>query len=483
MPLPRPHRPLALSAAAVLLGAVAVATPAAASTVTFTQPELIDTGGSKSGSTGAQGSGTSIPDASSEGSGVATSAIGIDHDPDATVDATVTRVDVQVVVTHAYLDDLDLVLEAPDGRTVTLASDIGGAGSGTSTLTFDDSLPPLSDEADVKYGAPVDYDTAGDRDDHPDPAPTSLRAFSGATADGDWTLYAYDDTRGGTGSVESWDLHVSYAMPPNPSLLSVSGLTRNVTDVNLVLHDVNGRPYDTELLLESPDGRYAHVLSDIVDEGEHLEKVDLRLDDEAAADIPRVDAPVSGSYRPANYDDGDQSEFFGGVDTMDMDARLSAFDGGLANGTWKLWMLQEYCCEVVTIGGWSLEITTEDPPAARHPGHPGRRRHDCTGAERRQDRAEASAHRRPSPAARGEHRGGAAGRPGAAEEGRQVEASRHQTLVGTGRDQHAHLLRQGRPAPVEVGRVSRVARRDRRRRQRLGRGPATVPRRPRLIPG
>ena len=149
----------------------------------------------------------------------------------------------------------------------------------------------------------------------------------------------------------------------------MSGLTRNVTDVNLVLHDVNGRPYDTELLLESPDGRYAHVLSDIVDEGEHLEKVDLRLDDEAAADIPRVDAPVSGSYRPANYDDGDQSEFFGGVDTMDMDARLSAFDGGLANGTWKLWMLQEYCCEVVTIGGWSLEITTEDPPAA--PATPG----------------------------------------------------------------------------------------------------------------
>ena len=153
--------------------------------------------------------------------------------------------------------------------------------------------------------------------------------------------------------------------------------------MNLGLDDVNGRPYETEILLESPDGRYAHVLSDIVDEGDDLDDVDLRLDDQAAADIPRVDAPVSGSYRPRNYDDGDQSEFFGGVDTMDMDARLSAFDGGLANGTWKRWVFQEYRREAVTIGGWSLEITTEDLPAPPAPPAPpfGRHRHRGTGAE------------------------------------------------------------------------------------------------------
>ncbi len=98
----------------------------------------------------------------------------------------------------------------------------------------------------------------------------------------------------------------------------VSGMAPGVTDVNLMLDDVTGSVGGTEFLLESPGGRFAHVLSDFAADNE-LAKVDLTLDDEAAETIPPLAAPVSGSYRPHNYDDlTDLSEPVAGIETIDM---------------------------------------------------------------------------------------------------------------------------------------------------------------------
>ncbi len=133
-----------------------------------------------------------------------------------------------------------------------------------------------------------------------------------------------------------------------------------MTDVDLALRDIDTDFLaDTEILLESPDGRYAHVLSDAV--GGPAADLDLTLDDEAGADVPEW--PAAGGFRPRNYDSpGDISEPIGGVETVAMDARLSVFDGGRANGAWRLWVLQECCGSSVAIGSWSLRITTADPP-------------------------------------------------------------------------------------------------------------------------
>ena len=147
-------------------------------------------------------------------------------------------------------------------------------------------------------------------------------------------------------------------------------MPQHVTDVDLVLNDVTGTSLaHTELLLESPDGRYAHVLSDVAD-AEGPVDVDVVLDDEADVDLPADAVPATRSYRPGNNDGHglagsstqDLTEPIGGVETIDTDARLSVFDGGAANGTWKLWVLQEHCCASVTIGSWALQITTADPP-------------------------------------------------------------------------------------------------------------------------
>ena len=120
----------------------------------------------------------------------------------------------------------------------------------------------------------------------------------------------------------------------------MSGAREVVTDVDLVLHDVDaGHLPDTEVLLESPDGRYAHVLSDAG--GGAVSDLDLTLDDEAGADIPEAETPSTGGYRPRNYDGGDAAEPFGDVEAIAMNANLSVFDGGPVTGTWKLWVFLE----------------------------------------------------------------------------------------------------------------------------------------------
>ena len=274
------------------------------------------------------------------------------------------------------MDDLDLVLVAPDGRAMTLIGDVGGVNGldgwveigafGFGGMTG--PLAPYSDtsiDPEVERGLPTDFDTTpGDADAFPGAAPASFVPLFGTDVSGVWTLHAYDDTTGNVGSVTGWSIRLTYGITasPSPSTLVVSGTPQVVTDVDLMLHDVDsGHLSDTEVVLESPDGRYAHVLSDAG--GSAVADLDMALDDEAGADIPESETPAAGgSYRPRNYDGGDASEPLGGVETIAMDARLSIFDGGPATGTWKLWLFQECCGASSAIASWSLRITTADPP-------------------------------------------------------------------------------------------------------------------------
>ena len=143
--------------------------------------------------------------------------------------------------------------------------------------------------------------------DYPSSAPAALGALGGGEVAGDWTLFVDDDTGENTGSVVDWQLTVSYGVPalPSPSELVVSGLPSTVSDVNLELLEVNGHLGNTELLLESPDGRFAHVLSDAGRSSPRTSVVhaDLVLNDEAGVDIPAFATPDTGVYRPRNYDD------------------------------------------------------------------------------------------------------------------------------------------------------------------------------------
>ncbi|MBC8002373.1 MAG: proprotein convertase P-domain-containing protein, partial [Opitutaceae bacterium] len=114
----------------------------------------------------------------------------------------ITRVTVTLSgVTHGYPDDLDVVLESPDGERVTLWSDAGGQFDVNSVdLTFDSSTPAaplLPDEAQINSGRfrPTNNNPSGD----PDPAisvgaGTDLGVFIGDDSTGVWRLFVNDDT-------------------------------------------------------------------------------------------------------------------------------------------------------------------------------------------------------------------------------------------------------------------------------------------------
>jgi subtilisin-like proprotein convertase family protein len=106
-------------------------------------------------------------------------------------------------LTHTNPDDLDILLVGPGGTTkVILMSDAGGTADVSNiNLNFDDAAATaISDTGPLATGSfkPADYAPA---DTLPAPAPagpygTVLSAYNGATPNGTWSLYVFDDGSG-----------------------------------------------------------------------------------------------------------------------------------------------------------------------------------------------------------------------------------------------------------------------------------------------
>jgi uncharacterized repeat protein (TIGR01451 family) len=122
-------------------------------------------------------------------------------------------------LTHSYPEDIDMLLVSPAGQKVLLMSDAGaGNGINNVTLTLDDSagaLPFATAIASGTYHA-TDYAPG---DTFPAPAPggpygTNLSAFNGASPNGVWSLYVFDDAVGDAGRIDGgWTLNIQTASP------------------------------------------------------------------------------------------------------------------------------------------------------------------------------------------------------------------------------------------------------------------------------
>ena len=135
------------------------------------------------------------------------------------VTASITRVRVQLTgLTHTFPDDLDIILEGPQGQRAMLMSDAGG-GTDVSgiNLTFDptaatvlpDTSPPALTTATFRpanYG----FDSTVFTDTFPAPfpalnvlddAPADLNVFNLTNPNGQWKLYVVDDAAGDFGSI------------------------------------------------------------------------------------------------------------------------------------------------------------------------------------------------------------------------------------------------------------------------------------------
>ena len=106
-------------------------------------------------------------------------------------------VSVSVAILHANVGDLEVYLVAPNGTTVPLAIRRGGIGDHYTGTVFDDAAAgPIAAGA-----APF---TGSFRPESP------LGALDGAFSNGAWTLRVRDRAAGTTGTISSWELHLTY---------------------------------------------------------------------------------------------------------------------------------------------------------------------------------------------------------------------------------------------------------------------------------
>jgi hypothetical protein len=147
---------------------------------------------------------------------------------------------------------------------------------------------------------------------------------------------------------------------PYPSRIVASfpqGTT--VRDVNVVLRDYDHTyPDDVDVMLVHR-GTDRTIMSD-VGNGDDIENLTIKLDDEASASLPDGDQLESGRFKPTN-DDG--SDFFPDpAPSGGLRARLSGFDGLLANGGWKLFVMDDESNDEGEFGdGWTVRITAAVP--------------------------------------------------------------------------------------------------------------------------
>ena len=120
-------------------------------------------------------------------------------------------------MTHAYPDDLDILLVGPQGQKTILMSDAGG-GFGVTNIWLrftTDASTNLSDTNRIVSGvyAPTDYESDdGFAAGAPaSPYSTNLSVFVDTDPNGVWSLYVMDDSTMGIGSIGGWSLDIQTA--------------------------------------------------------------------------------------------------------------------------------------------------------------------------------------------------------------------------------------------------------------------------------
>jgi hypothetical protein len=161
-------------------------------------------------------------------------------------------------------------------------------------------------------------------------------------------------------------INITGPADPFPSTIQVGGFKKGkVKDVNVVLSGFeHSFPDDADMLVVSPEGTSAFILSDVgfVNGPDDIERVTLTLDDEAADPLPDANNLVSGTFQPTNGDpdlNGDESgDDFPPEAPPPGGSELSAFDGMNPNGEWQLFVVDDRIGDAGLINdGWALEIT------------------------------------------------------------------------------------------------------------------------------
>lgn len=152
---------------------------------------------------------------------------------------------------------------------------------------------------------------------------------------------------------------------PYPSNITVSGMTGNITNIAVTLHNGNHTfPDDIDVLLVAPNGNNLILMSDNGGLND-LMFTNITFDDAAANSLPDSTAIASGSYKPTNIGTGDT--FPAPAPAPSANTTLaSAFNGITPNGTWSLYVVDDLAGDTGVFGnGWEMTITTSGSAATR----------------------------------------------------------------------------------------------------------------------
>ncbi len=154
---------------------------------------------------------TNVPQTIGPGTGLVSSTITVPGNP------RIADVDVEIVLNHALMQDIDAHLRSPAGNDNSLFTDIGAGavgGQAQMDIVFDDEAgvtPTFTVLRGIQI-KPENTSTAGTASTS---GASRLASFDGENAGGTWTLDLRDDTAGANGgTLTSWALRICEAPPP-----------------------------------------------------------------------------------------------------------------------------------------------------------------------------------------------------------------------------------------------------------------------------
>jgi subtilisin-like proprotein convertase family protein len=151
----------------------------------------------------------------------------------------VWKVKANVTLTHTWPDDLNLVLQAPNGATTVLMANAGGNNTTPILfvpLGFDDSAPTsLPDSTQIVAGTYKPSAYGGIIANPPNPPGTApmppygltLSVLNGQDAKGTWKLWIYDDAAGDHGTISAATLTIT--TEPSPIIFNIDTPTTGTT--------------------------------------------------------------------------------------------------------------------------------------------------------------------------------------------------------------------------------------------------------------
>jgi subtilisin-like proprotein convertase family protein len=299
------------------------------------------------------------------------------------VGVTLTDLKVTTNIAHTFSSDLDVTLQSPSGKVVTLTTDnaLGNDNVYNGTLWDDDADP----DGVAPYASNPNLAT-----DHPyvnlvvatPLAPEeALAAFNGEDPNGTWTLTIQDDANLDGGSLNGWSIDVTTGecaattgpcvctpatfnntipapisasgMPVVVSTIAVSGVDTYLYNLDLTSFITHSFSSDLDITLTSPLGTHATITTDNALGNDNVYNGTLWDDD---AD---PDGLVPYASNPGLVTDHPYVNLVVATPLV-IEEALGAFIGEDPNGTWTLTISDDANLDGGQLNSWSLSVCALD---------------------------------------------------------------------------------------------------------------------------